>query len=203
MDGDARTRRHLLGCADRSRPRLLLRRRAHGQHPQLQGSDIASQLDGCCPDCRGAAAILGPRAQQHRARGTDRRCLLTSGHTDRCSSLATPLTRRHPAAERRRNGLEDGLVLRRSLASEPDLAQAMARFQARRRPRTEWVPADASRDRTRKLQPPYATMCCADGDATSSGPTTARCSGSLIARRGLGIERRPGRGTRSRPGSAL
>jgi 2-polyprenyl-6-methoxyphenol hydroxylase-like FAD-dependent oxidoreductase len=50
--------------------------------------------------------------------------------------------------------LEDGLVLAESLASEPGIAQALARFQARRRPRTEWVRAQTHRrDRTRNLPP--------------------------------------------------
>lgn len=50
--------------------------------------------------------------------------------------------------------LEDGLVLAECLASEPDLAQAMALFQTRRRPRTQWVLAQTHRrDRTRNLPP--------------------------------------------------
>jgi FAD-dependent urate hydroxylase len=50
--------------------------------------------------------------------------------------------------------LEDGLVLAECLASERGIAQAMARFQARRRPRTQWVLAQTHRrDRTRNLPP--------------------------------------------------
>jgi FAD-dependent urate hydroxylase len=48
--------------------------------------------------------------------------------------------------------LEDGLVLAECLASPGDVAQATARFQARRRPRTQWVHAQTHRrDRTRNL----------------------------------------------------
>ena len=50
--------------------------------------------------------------------------------------------------------LEDGLVLAECLASGGDVAQALARFQARRRPRTQWVLAQTHRrDRTRNLPP--------------------------------------------------
>jgi 2-polyprenyl-6-methoxyphenol hydroxylase-like FAD-dependent oxidoreductase len=50
--------------------------------------------------------------------------------------------------------LEDGLVLAECLASGDDIAQAVARFQARRRPRTQWVLAQTHRrDRTRDLPP--------------------------------------------------
>jgi len=48
--------------------------------------------------------------------------------------------------------LEDGLVLAECLASGDDIAQAVARFQARRRPRTQWVLTQTHRrDRTRDL----------------------------------------------------
>jgi FAD-dependent urate hydroxylase len=48
--------------------------------------------------------------------------------------------------------IEDGLVLAECLASEHGIAQAMTRFQARRRPRTQWVMAQTHRrDRTRNL----------------------------------------------------
>jgi FAD-dependent urate hydroxylase len=48
--------------------------------------------------------------------------------------------------------LEDGLVLAECLDSERGIAQAMARFQARRRPRIQWVVDQTHRrDRTRNL----------------------------------------------------
>jgi 2-polyprenyl-6-methoxyphenol hydroxylase-like FAD-dependent oxidoreductase len=48
--------------------------------------------------------------------------------------------------------LEDSLVLAECLASQGDVAQAAASFQARRRPRTQWVHAQTHRrDRTRNL----------------------------------------------------
>jgi FAD-dependent urate hydroxylase len=51
--------------------------------------------------------------------------------------------------------LEDGLVLAECLAaSGRDIARAVARFEARRRPRTQWVLAQTHRrDRTRNLPP--------------------------------------------------
>jgi 2-polyprenyl-6-methoxyphenol hydroxylase-like FAD-dependent oxidoreductase len=50
--------------------------------------------------------------------------------------------------------LEDGLVLAECLASGSDIAETVARFQARRRPRTQWVLAQTHRrDRTRNLPP--------------------------------------------------
>ena len=50
--------------------------------------------------------------------------------------------------------LEDGLVLAECLASGRGLAQTVASFQARRRPRTQWVLAQTHRrDRTRNLPP--------------------------------------------------
>ena len=50
--------------------------------------------------------------------------------------------------------LEDGLVLAECLASGRSIAQAVERFQARRRPRTQWVLSQTHRrDRTRNLPP--------------------------------------------------
>ncbi len=50
--------------------------------------------------------------------------------------------------------LEDGLVLAECLTYGHSIAQAMAHFQARRRPRTQWVLAQTHRrDRTRNLPP--------------------------------------------------
>ena len=50
--------------------------------------------------------------------------------------------------------LEDGLVLAEFVASGGDIAQTVTRFQARRRPRTQWVLAQTHRrDRTRNLPP--------------------------------------------------
>jgi 2-polyprenyl-6-methoxyphenol hydroxylase-like FAD-dependent oxidoreductase len=50
--------------------------------------------------------------------------------------------------------LEDGLVLAECLASEPGIAPALASFQARRRPRTQWILTQTHRrDRTRNLPP--------------------------------------------------
>lgn len=50
--------------------------------------------------------------------------------------------------------LEDGLVLAESLASGGAVAEIMERFQARRRPRTQWVLDQTHRrDRTRNLPP--------------------------------------------------
>ncbi len=50
--------------------------------------------------------------------------------------------------------LEDGLVLAECLSSESGIAQAVASFEARRRPRTQWVLAQTHRrDRARNLPP--------------------------------------------------
>jgi FAD-dependent urate hydroxylase len=50
--------------------------------------------------------------------------------------------------------LEDGLVLAECLASGRGIAQSVASFQARRRPRTQWVLDQTHRrDRTRNLTP--------------------------------------------------
>ena len=50
--------------------------------------------------------------------------------------------------------LEDGLVLAECLAAAAGVAETLARFQARRRPRTQWVLAQTHRrDRTRNLTP--------------------------------------------------
>jgi FAD-dependent urate hydroxylase len=50
--------------------------------------------------------------------------------------------------------LEDGLVLAECLASGDGVEQTVARFQARRQPRTQWVLAQTHRrDRTRNLPP--------------------------------------------------
>jgi FAD-dependent urate hydroxylase len=55
--------------------------------------------------------------------------------------------------------LEDGLVLAECLASQSDVAQAAARFRARRRPRTQWVHARTHRrDRTRNLPAPLRNL---------------------------------------------
>ena len=85
--------------------------------------------------------------------------------------------------------LEDGLVLAECLASGRGIAQTVARFQARRRPRTQWVLAQTHRrDRTRNLPPASATLCYADGDGASSTPTTARFS---ISPDGAAVRHRP------------
>jgi FAD-dependent urate hydroxylase len=50
--------------------------------------------------------------------------------------------------------LEDGLVLAECLAAGNGVAETIATFQARRRPRTQWVVAQTHlRDRTRNLPP--------------------------------------------------
>jgi 2-polyprenyl-6-methoxyphenol hydroxylase-like FAD-dependent oxidoreductase len=50
--------------------------------------------------------------------------------------------------------LEDGLVLAETLAVGRGTTETLARFQARRRPRTQWVLAQTHRrDRTRNMPP--------------------------------------------------
>ena len=51
--------------------------------------------------------------------------------------------------------LEDALVLAECLRDCPPTADALAAFETRRRPRTDWVRAQTHRrDRTRHLPPP-------------------------------------------------
>ena len=62
-------------------------------------------------------------------------------------------------AEGAARALEDGLVLAECLASEGNIAQAAATFQARRRPRTHWVRTQTHRrDRTRNLPAPVRNL---------------------------------------------
>jgi FAD-dependent urate hydroxylase len=125
--------------------------------PQLQGSDVTSQLaemlSGFAAPVPAILEALGPNGTVHLApieevsldRWSDGSVLLVGD-----AAHATSPNMAEGAAM----ALEDGLVLAESLASEPDIAQAMARFQARRRPRTEWVLAQTHRrDRTRNLPP--------------------------------------------------
>ena len=76
--------------------------------------------------------------------------------------------------------LEDGLVLAECLVAGRGIAQTVASFQARRRPRAQWVLAQTHRRTAPATYHPLcATWCCADGGGTSSTPTTARFSNSL------------------------
>lgn len=95
----------------------------------------------------------------------------------------------HPTSPNMAEGaamaLEDGLVLAECPASGDDMTQAVARFQARRRPRTQWVLAQTHRrDRTATCHPPSVPSCCAAGDGRSSAPTIAgsRCSDRATVR---------------------
>jgi 2-polyprenyl-6-methoxyphenol hydroxylase-like FAD-dependent oxidoreductase len=123
--------------------------------PQLQGSDVASQLAGMlsafAAPVPAILEALGPNGTVHLAP-------IEEVSLDRWSYGSVLLVgdAAHATSPNMAEGaamaLEDGLVLAESLASEPDIAEAMARFQARRRPRTEWVLAQTHRrDRTRNL----------------------------------------------------
>jgi FAD-dependent urate hydroxylase len=125
--------------------------------PQLHGSDITSQLaellSGFAPPVPAILQALGPTGAVHVA-PIEEVCL------DRWSyGLALLIGDAAHAtspnmAEGAAMALEDGLVLAECLSSEPDLAQAMAQFQIRRRPRTQWVLTQTHRrDRTRNLPP--------------------------------------------------
>jgi FAD-dependent urate hydroxylase len=125
--------------------------------PQLQGSDVTSQLaemlSGFAAPVPAILEALGPNGTVHLAP-------IEEVSLDRWSygSVLVVGDAAHATSPNMAEGaamaLEDGLVLAESLASEPDVAQAMARFQARRRPRTEWVLAQTHRrDRTRNLPP--------------------------------------------------
>jgi 2-polyprenyl-6-methoxyphenol hydroxylase-like FAD-dependent oxidoreductase len=125
--------------------------------PQLQGSDVTSQLaemlSGFAAPVPAILEAIGPNSTVHLAP-------IEEVSLDRWSYGSVLLIgdAAHATSPNMAEGaamaLEDALVLAASLASEPDTAQAMARFQARRRPRTEWVLAQTHRrDRTRNLPP--------------------------------------------------
>jgi 2-polyprenyl-6-methoxyphenol hydroxylase-like FAD-dependent oxidoreductase len=64
--------------------------------------------------------------------------------------------------------LEDGLVLVECLASGRGIAQTVATFQARRRPRSGSWPRRTAGIAPATCHPPCATWCCTDGGGTFS-----------------------------------
>ncbi|MFF0255561.1 FAD-dependent monooxygenase [Micromonospora zamorensis] len=80
--------------------------------------------------------------------------------------------------------LEDAVVLASSLATTDSVVDALRAYEARRRPRTDWVLSQT----TAGTRPPgsrrcCATWCCAASASRCSGRTTARCSPSPDAAR--------------------
>ena len=125
--------------------------------PRLQGDDVkgrlAELLTGFAAPVPAVLDTIGPDAAMHVApieemalNGWSRGSVLLVGDAAHATSPNM--------AEGAAMALEDGLVLAECLASGRGIAQAMARFQARRHPRTQWVRAQTHRrDRTRNLPP--------------------------------------------------
>jgi 2-polyprenyl-6-methoxyphenol hydroxylase-like FAD-dependent oxidoreductase len=127
-----------------------------GAH-RLQEGDatgmLAELLTGFAAPVPDILDTLGPDHAVHvspieeaRLDGWSRRSVLLIGDAAHATSPNM--------AEGAAMALEDGLVLAECLASEVDVNQAIARFQDRRRPRTQWVLSQTHRrDRTRNLPP--------------------------------------------------
>ena len=125
--------------------------------PQLHGSEVTSQLaevlSGFASPVPTILQALGPTGVVHLAPveevSLDRWSYGSALLIGDAAHATSP-----NMAEGAAMALEDGLVLAECLSSEPDLAQAMAQFQIRRRPRTQWVLTQTHRrDRTRNLPP--------------------------------------------------
>ncbi len=127
-----------------------------GAH-RLQEGDakgmLAELLTGFAAPVPDILGTLGPDHEVHvspieevRLDGWSHRSVLLVGDAAHATSPNM--------AEGAAMALEDGLVLAECLASEVDVNQAIARFQDRRRPRTQWVLTQTHRrDRTRNLPP--------------------------------------------------
>ena len=125
--------------------------------PRLQGDDVkgrlAELLTGFAAPVPAVLDTLGPDRAVHVApieevtlNAWSRGSVLLVGDAAHATSPNM--------AEGAAMALEDGLVLAECLTSGHPIAQAVARFQARRRPRTQWVLAQTHRrDRTRNLPP--------------------------------------------------
>jgi len=125
--------------------------------PALQGNDVkgrlAELLTGFGAPVPAILDTLGAEGAVHVApieevtlNGWSRGSVLLVGDAAHATSPNM--------AEGAAMALEDGLVLAECLASGHGIAQTMAHFQARRRPRTQWVLAQTHRrDRTRNLPP--------------------------------------------------
>ena len=123
----------------------------------LHGDDVtgrlAELLSGFAAPVPAILDMLGPDGAVHVApieevtlKGWSRGSVLLVGDAAHATSPNM--------AEGAAMALEDGLVLAECVAAGGDIAQAVARFHVRRRPRTQWVLAQTHRrDRTRNLPP--------------------------------------------------
>jgi 2-polyprenyl-6-methoxyphenol hydroxylase-like FAD-dependent oxidoreductase len=111
------------------------------------GSPVPAILDTLGPDCAVHVAPIEEVTLDAWSRGS----VLLVGDAAHATSPNM--------AEGAAMALEDGLVLAEYLASGDGIARAMARFQARRTPRTQWVLAQTHRrDRTRSLPPSFRNV---------------------------------------------
>lgn len=123
----------------------------------LQGSDVnrrlAELLSGFAAPVPAILEALGPDGPTHVAPIEE--VSLESWSSGSVLLIGDAAHATSPnMAEGAAMALEDGLVLAECLAAERGIAQATASFQARRRPRTQWVLAQTHRrDRTRSLPP--------------------------------------------------
>jgi 2-polyprenyl-6-methoxyphenol hydroxylase-like FAD-dependent oxidoreductase len=124
---------------------------------RLQGDEVTGQLaellTGFAAPVPAILETLGPNGAVHVAPieevtldGWSRGSVLLVGDAAHATSPNM--------AEGAAMALEDGLVLADCLASGRGIAHTVAKFQVRRRPRTQWVLAQTHRrDRTRNLPP--------------------------------------------------
>jgi 2-polyprenyl-6-methoxyphenol hydroxylase-like FAD-dependent oxidoreductase len=125
--------------------------------PRLQGDDVtgrlAELLTGFAAPVPAILDMLGPDGAVHVAPieevtldGWSRGSVLLVGDAAHATSPNM--------AEGAAMALEDGLVLAECLAAGRRIAQTIAGFEARRRPRTQWIRTQTHRrDRTRNLPP--------------------------------------------------
>ena len=187
--------RHLPGRADRSGPGLLLLRHTHRAHPWAAGRRRERAARRAADRIRrpGAGHPRHARPRRRRAcrpdRRGDARRVVTA---DRCCSSGTRRTRRHPTWPKARrwpsktawyspNASPTG----RHRAGNGDIPGSAPPTHAMG-PRPDAPPGSHPQPTTRTS----ATWCCADGDGTSSTPTTARFSmspdGASVRRKMMG-----------------
>jgi 2-polyprenyl-6-methoxyphenol hydroxylase-like FAD-dependent oxidoreductase len=128
-----------------------------GRTPQLPGDDVTGRLANLLTEFAAPVPAildtLGPDGAVHISPIEEVRLDRWS-----CGSVLLVGDAAHATSPNMAEGaamaLEDGLVLAECLAAGGGIAQAVASFQARRRPRTTWVLAQTHRrDRTRDLPP--------------------------------------------------
>ena len=161
----------------------MLLRYVHRTHTRLQDGDatgmLAELLTGFAAPVPDILDTLGPDRAVHvapieevRLDGWSRRSVLLIGDAAHATSPNM--------AEGAAMALEDGLVLAECLASEVDVAQAIADSKLVAAPaRNGCSPRRTAGIAPATFRPPSATWCCVDGEGTFSTPTTGRFSISL------------------------